>query len=257
MPKWDSAQYLKFEAERTQPSKDLANRLTIEAPKKILDIGCGPGNSTAVLARRYPGAHILGIDNSEEMIAQAQRDYPSLQFRLFDASGDLSPLGDDWDVVFSNACIQWLPKHTKLIPHMMALLRRGGQLAVQTPIQQSLPIHAIILQVAALPQWAAYFKDARHFHNLTPEEYFDILYDLSVDTQLWRTTYYHVMNHHSDILEWYRGTGLRPYLQALPTEERPLFEMEVLQRVVQAYPLRAGGKVLFEFPRLFFTAIAL
>lgn len=257
MAQWNSEQYLKFATQRTRPAADLAEHIAVQNPAKILDVGCGPGNSTAVLTQLYPNADILGIDNSEEMIEAARKAHPSLRFELFDASTDLAPLGSGYDVVFSNAAIQWIPNHSKLLPALVALLRRGGQLAVQTPVQQSQPIHKIIEEVAAQRQWAHLFSGTRHFYNLTAEEYFDVLYPLTTEVDLWQTTYLHVLQSHSDMLEWYRGTGLRPYLQALPTYQQPLFEMELLQRITAAYPLQAGGKVLFPFPRLFFVATAL
>jgi len=131
---WDSAAYLRFKAERTQPSIDLVKRIDLEQPRKLLDVGCGPGNSTQVLADAFPNAlRIIGIDSSPEMIEAAKDDHPDMEFRICDAL-NLPSLGEAWfDVVFSNACIQWVPDHPRLIRDMLALLRPGGMLAVQFP----------------------------------------------------------------------------------------------------------------------------
>jgi len=256
MPDWNSAQYLKFERERTQPAIDLANRIELENPRQIVDIGCGPGNSTAVLARRFPGVQILGIDNSPDMIGKARRDYPQLEFALCDAGRNLGGLDRDFDIVFSNACIQWIPEHRRLIPDMMGLLRPGGVLAVQAPDNFGEPVHKIIAEVTVSPEWASRFHSPRIFYNLAQGEYYDLLSELSADFSIWQTTYFHTMKSHSDILEWYRGTGLRPYLDILSPEDKPAFERDIHAELVRAYPTQKNGDIIFRFPRLFFTAVA-
>ena len=254
MAEWDSEQYLKFEAERTQPAVDLANRIELTAPERILDLGCGPGNSTGVLARRFPGAHILGVDNSENMIATAQRDYPELEFRLFDATGPLSELGGSFDVVYSNACIQWVPDHPRLIRDMLALLRPGGMLAVQVPMNYQEPIHRIIGELAASDEWRAELASARIFHTLSQEAYFDILAAEAGQFQMWQITYLHRMPSHEAIMDWYKGTGLRPYLSLLSGERAAAFEQAVREEVATRYPKQGNGEIIFRFPRFFFTA---
>lgn len=253
--KWNANQYLKFERERTQPSLDLISRIPLNAPKKIVDIGCGPGNSTQRLRERFPGAALTGIDASEEMIKNASARFPDMNFLLCDASKDLPSLEKDYDIVFSNACIQWVPDHPNLIKNMMALLKPGGVLAVQTPVNVEEPIHRIIAQTVAEEKWAPCFPRPRVFYNLSVGEYHDLLAGLTSRFSIWQITYYHVMQSHQDIMEWYRGTGLRPYLAALDQEKAQLFEAEVFQKVVSAYPVQSNGNILFPFPRLFFTAI--
>lgn len=256
MADWNSSLYLKFGAERTQPAVDLANRIGAESPEKIADIGCGPGNSTGVLARRFPGASVLGVDSSPEMIEAAKRAHPELSFRLCDAGRDLPELGEGtFDVVFSNACIQWIPNHPKLLRDMMGLLRPGGVLAVQTPMNDREPIHRIIGEVVRNGKWASRFPNPRIFYNLTQGEYFDLLSDLSSDFTLWQTTYFHRLKSRRDIMEWYRGTGLRPYLSALPEEDRPDFERDIFDRLAGAYPEQKNGEIIFRFPRFFFLAV--
>ena len=143
--------------------------------------------------------------------------------------------------------------HGKLLPRLAALLKPGGALAVQVPLQQRLPIHHILGEVAALPAFASY-DPQRSYNTLSPGEYYDLLSKMGGDCDIWQTAYYHVLNGHQDILEWYRGSGLRPYLDALPEELRAPFERAVMERVQKAYPLKPDGKVLFDFHRLFFVA---
>jgi trans-aconitate 2-methyltransferase len=252
---WNSDLYLKFGKERTQPAIDLVNRINVAAPQRIVDIGCGPGNSTRVLAERFKGARVLGIDSSPNMIEAAKNLNPGLEFSLCDAGRDLKSLGSGFDIVFSNACIQWIPDHPKLLKDMMELLRAGGVLAVQIPNQFEQPIHNIICETAAREKWAEKLGVARPFYNLKQSEYFDVLSGISSDFEIWETTYYHRLKSHEDIIEWYRGTGLKPYLDRLSDEDKADFERDVLYSVRQQYPVQRNGEVIFRFPRLFFTAI--
>lgn len=248
MPDWDSAQYLKFKRERTQPSIDLINRIDLEAPADIIDIGCGPGNSTERLKRRYPNARITGADNSPDMIATAISEYPEMEFIICDASKELSDIGRKFDIVFSNACIQWIPDHEALIPMMMELLKPGGVLAVQVPVNYNEPIHKI-------KRWSKKIPVRRIFYNLTPPDYFDIISRCTDDFNMWETIYCHRMKSHEDIMDWYRGAGLRPYLGVLSANDGAEFESDILNELKEAYPIRENGEIIFRFPRLFFTAV--
>ncbi len=257
MSDWNSKQYLKFEKQRTQPSIDLANRIAVESPRRLIDIGCGPGNSTKALANRFPGCEVLGIDSSPSMIETAREKYPEFSFQLCDASSELSGLPGNYDIVFSNACIQWIPDHEPLLHNMFALLAPGGVMAVQLPINQQEPVHRAIRSLAASPEWKAYFPNPRSPYSLAPGEYYDILADLTDDFDIWQITYFHTMKSHYDIIEWFRGTGLRPYLDALPSDkERAVLEQELLDELVKAYPVQKNGDIILRFPRLFFTAKA-
>lgn len=222
--------------------------------EKIIDIGCGPGNSTAVLKQFFPSSYILGIDNSQNMIEKATSDHPDLNFSCLDASKDLWKLPDQYDIVFSNACIQWIPNHKKLLKDMFGLLRKGGILAVQIPINYQEPIHQIINEIVKSPQWSQKFDRPRIFYNLTPNEYHDVLSELSHDFTMWETTYYHRLPSYESIMEWYKGTGLRPYLEVLNELDQTAFEAEIFTMVKQRYSLQANGEIIFKFPRLFFTA---
>ncbi|MFL0198621.1 methyltransferase domain-containing protein [Clostridium sp. WILCCON 0269] len=256
MADWNSAQYLMFRNERTQPSIDLVNRIYNDEPKKIIDIGCGPGNSTQVLAQRFPNAYVLGIDNSQNMIEKAKIDYPDLDFKICDAGKDLSILDNDFDVVFSNACIQWIPNHNQLLKNMIGLLKPNGILAVQTPMNYQEPIHKIIEEVSTNEKWKSEFTNPRIFYNLTQSEYFDLLSEISSEFSMWETIYCHKLKSHKDIMEWYRGTGLRPYLDVLSDEKKKDFEQDVFNRVIKEYPIQKNGNVIFRFPRFFFIAIS-
>ncbi len=169
MSNWNSSQYLKFKKERTQPSIDLCRRIEFKNPKRIIDIGCGPGNSTAVLSEHFKDSYILGADNSPNMLEKAKTDYPYLDFKLFDAgSDDYSGIGK-FDVVFSNACIQWIPEHKKLLKRFMSLLNDGGEIAVQTPMNYTQPIHMIIEEISRRSDWRNKFAEPRVFHTLARE----------------------------------------------------------------------------------------
>ncbi len=256
MADWDSAQYLKFERERTQPAIDLAARIGIAAPQTVLDLGCGPGNSTQVLRERFPHADILGVDSSPGMIEQAKRDYPTLAFQLFDANDPMENLGKKWDVIFSNACIQWVPDHAALLPRLLAALNLGGELAVQIPLQEKAPMHRVIQELSASPEWAGCFPSPRVFSCLHEEEYCALLDRNAAEFSMWQTDYFHILPSHQAILEWYRGTGLRPYLNALNEIDKARFESALLDRAREIFPVLENGSVLFKFSRLFFLAQA-
>lgn len=251
---WKSEQYLKFASERTQPALDLAARINVSEPKKIIDIGCGPGNSTRVLKNKFPQAEVLGVDFSPNMVERAAKDNPDLRFEIFDASKDFGKISEKYDVVFSNACIQWVPNHSELIKNMMNILADGGMLAVQLPLNFREPIHRIIAETAAEDKWKNKFANPRIFYTLTVEEYFDILGENTTDFEIWQTVYMHRMPSHQSIIEWYRGTGLKPYLDALDAADSAEFEKEIYDKIEQEYPVRKNSEIIFNFPRLFFTA---
>lgn len=254
MVDWNSEQYLMFENERTQPAIDLANRINIDNPKKIIDIGCGPGNSTQVLACKFPNAYILGVDNSPNMIETAKRNYPNLDFKICDVSKELSIFENNFDVVFSNACIQWIPNHNQILKNLIGLLKPNGILAVQIPINYKEPIHKIIEDISTNGKWKSEFNNHRNFYNKTQSEYFDLLSEISSEFSMWETTYCHKLKSHQEIIEWYRGTGLRPYLDVISDEKKKAFEQDIFNRVITEYPIQKNGNIIFRFPRFFFIA---
>jgi len=252
---WDSGQYLKFEKERTQPAVDLARKIQVKAPKKIVDIGCGPGNSTAVLREQFPDSYLLGVDNSPQMVASAKEKYPDLDFSICDISQDLCEMDTDFDIVFSNACIQWVPDHPKVIKSLMGLLKKGGVLAIQIPVTFDEPIHQSLAEISTNEKWGASFHNPRNFYTLQEGEYYDVLSSLTPDFSIWKTIYFHKMQSHQGMIEWYRGTGLRPYLSALPDDKKADFEKDIYEELVRKYPVQENGDIIFRFPRLFFTAV--
>lgn len=254
MSDWSSKQYLKFESERTQAATDLVKRIELMNPKKIIDIGCGPGNSTMALAEHFSDADIIGVDSSPNMISAAKLKYPNLKFDLCDVSKDVDKLEKNVDVVFSNACIQWISNHPKLLADLMTLLKPNGILAVQIPVNYEEPIHKIIEETAFSKEWIDKIETPRERNNLTESEYFDVLSNISKDFQIWKTTYFHRLKSHEDIMEWYRGTGLRPYLQQLNDKDKKIFEEQILNKVISGYPVQKNGEIIFRFPRLFFVA---
>lgn len=254
MGDWNSDQYLMFKNERTQPAIDLVNRITVKKPKKIIDIGCGPGNSTKVLKDRFPNAYILGVDSSPNMIEKAKETQENIEFTICDIEKDIATLPNDFDIVFSNACIQWISNHHKLLKNLMGLLKKDGILAIQMPMNYEEPIHRLIGEVTTNNKWKSKFNDPRFFYPLKQDEYFDLLDEISTDFSVWETIYYHKLESHEAIMEWYRGTGLRPYLNVLSNKNRVEFENDVLNRVKDAYPFQKGSSIIFRFPRLFFIA---
>lgn len=251
---WDPRQYMKFGTERTQPSIDLVQRIALEAPQTVIDIGCGPGNSTQVLRRRWPGARIVGVDNSEQMIDEARATYPQGIWALGDAA-TLDP-AEQYDLVFSNATLQWVPDHARLVPRLFALVAAGGALAVQVPANHDSPLHQALLAVADSEPWRSYTAGCRgliEYHEAG--FYYDLLRRTSGKLDLWETTYYHEMESHRGLIEWYKGTGMRPYLQSLPDDAmRTVFEEAVLCGCQAGYPVQANGRVLYPFRRIFFVA---
>ena len=250
---WDSKQYLKFAAERTQPAIDLANRITKNAPARVLDLGCGPGNSTAVLKKYFPAAELLGVDNSPVMIEQAKQDYPDLSFRLFDANDSFHRLGQ-WDVIFSNACLHWVPDHQTLLVKLLDALTDHGELAVQIPLQSKALFHTLLRQIITSEQWGSFFQNNCNFHILDELEYCELLQTYAEDFSMWESDYFHILESPQAVLQWYQGSGLRPYLKALPPEKHPDFEQEILSGIESLFPRLHDGSVVFQFPRLFFIA---
>lgn len=254
---WNSDTYLRFQQERTQPSKDLAAAIKLSSPKRIIDIGCGPGNSTAVLKEKYPNAEVIGVDNSENMLQKARDSHHDISFVYHDVSKGFDSLkekAEGFDVVFSNACIQWVPDHKKLIPNMLSLLKKGGIMAVQVPLTERQPMHKALNEIAKKGKWQGRFPDLGSYHTLSPEEYYDILSQNSAYFRMWETTYYHRLSGIEGVVDWYRGSALRPYLERLDAAEQKEFETQLLEMIKDSYHVQQNGEIIFRFPRLFITA---
>jgi trans-aconitate 2-methyltransferase len=249
---WDPDVYLKFATERTRPAIELLARVPVRAPSRVIDLGCGPGNSTALLAARWPDAELEGLESSPDMLAKARTS----GIRATWTQGDVQSWAPDtqYDVVFSNAVLQWMPDHRALLPRLMGDVAQGGVLAFQVPRNFDAPSHALMREVANAGPWAEKLAGARQRHVLSPEEYFDILAPLSSSVDIWETTYLQVLEGDDPVLAWVSGTGLRPFVQPLDEEERQSFIAQYRARLQQAYPRRADGKTLFPFQRLFAVA---
>lgn len=246
MTDWNPALYARFEAQRNRPARELLEHVALAAPRTILDVGCGPGNSTEILVARYPNARVIGIDTSPAMIAAATARVPTAQFVLADAA---TYDARDFDLVFSNATLQWIPDHARLIPHLVAMVAPGGALAVQMPDNLAEPSHAVLVPLVAKFEIA---PDLRHGRLLSPERYYDLLSPHGT-TDVWTTIYRHPMPDPEAIVEWVRATGLRPVLDALPPERHGEFLAAYEREIDRSYPARADGTRLLAYPRLFFT----
>ena len=252
MNDWNSNQYTKFENERTQPSVDLIRRINT-SPKTILDIGCGPGNSTNKLSMFFPNSDILGIDSSDNMLNKASETYPNLKFKKCCIPDELE-LIDNYDLIFSNACLHWIPDHKKLFPKLMAKLNYGGALAVQMPLTKDAVFYKLLNKLVATDKWKK-LSVIHNFYNLSPNKTYDILSAISNKVTMWETTYFHIVSSHSAVIEWYKGSGLRPYLEMLTPAEEQEFIKELLNLIESCYPVQSDSSVILKMPRLFFTAV--
>jgi trans-aconitate 2-methyltransferase len=250
---WDATQYLRFGGERARPFSDLLARVGPDKPGFVIDMGCGPGNLTAWLAERWPSASVLGVDSSPEMIEAArEHDAPGLSFMRDDVrywKPQAMP-----DVIVSNAVLQWVPEHRELLAEWAGWLCAGGWLGIQVPGNFEQPSHAIMRELAGSPRWSALLRDV----NLTrqsadPADYAELLARAGCEVDAWETTYLHILHGDNPVLEWIKGTGLRPVLDVLDDEQAADFLAEYGERLRVAYPPRPFGTV-FPFRRVFAVA---
>jgi trans-aconitate 2-methyltransferase len=250
---WSPLTYLQFNDERTRAARDLLAQVPLGSARKVVDVGCGPGNSTALLLARFPDAEILGIDSSPAMIAEARRSVPNARFLEADARAWLPT--PDTDLVFANAIYQWIPDHLSLFPRLLACLKPGAVVAVQMPDNVMEPTHQLMREVADDGPWAERLSGVARPTLQPVGAFFDALWPASSRLDLWHTIYNHVLDGPDAIVDWVRGTGLRPFIDPLPPDERAEFLSRYRRRVAEAYPPHAGGKVLLRFPRLFIVAV--
>jgi trans-aconitate 2-methyltransferase len=252
---WSARQYLKFEDERTRPPRDLLAQVPLSAPRRVIDLGCGPGNSTELLIERYPQAEVIGLDSSPDMLRQARERLPGCRFLEADLA-HWRPQGSV-DLLFANAVLQWVPDHPAVLRRLLADLPQGGVLAVQMPDNTQEPALALMVEVAERGPWAAALASAAAARDdlPPPAAYYDLLKPLCARLDIWHTVYNHVLAGPDAIVEWFRGSGLRPFLAPLDEDMRKDFVAAYRARVAQAYPPRFDGKALLRFPRLFIVAV--
>ncbi|HEY8949752.1 MAG TPA: trans-aconitate 2-methyltransferase [Rhizomicrobium sp.] len=249
---WNPSVYLAFADERTRPAADLLARVPNDSPKRVADLGCGPGNSTDLLVKRWPDAQVDGIDSSPQMIETAKKSGVNAAFALADIAAWTPDAA--YEVVFSNATYQWLPDHRALLPRLMNFVAKGGVFAFQVPNNQYSPSHTLMRDVAAQGPWAEKLANVRGIFVEKAQTYFDILAPHAKSVDIWTTEYLHVLDGENAVFKWVSGTGLRPFLDALNEDERARFVTEYKARLNVAYPRRADGKTLFPFSRLFAVA---
>jgi len=254
MADWNPQLYTRFEDERTRPARDLLMAVPLGDARRVFDLGCGPGNSTELLAARYPGARLTGVDSSRAMLESARERLPQAEF----VGGDLR----DWappeaaDLLFSNAVFQWVPDHAAVLARLAQTLAPGGVLAVQMPDNLGEPSHVAMREAAVDGPWKNKLEGALGARQVLPPpgEYYDLLRPLCARVDVWRTAYQHPLAGLPAIVEWLKSTGLRPFLEPLDEDEREAFLGNYRSRLAFHYPARVDGTVLLAFPRLFIVA---
>jgi trans-aconitate 2-methyltransferase len=255
MADWNANQYLKFEDERTRPPRDLIAQIPHQHPKRVIDLGCGPGNSTELLVAHYPDAEVIGLDSSPNMLAQARARLPGCAFIEADLVSWTPPPGTD--LLFANASFQWLPDHPAAMRRLLQVLEPDGVLAVQMPDNTDEPALALMSRVAGSGPWAGNraLASAAREPLPRPETYYDLLKPLCAQLDVWHIVYNHVMADHAAIVEWFKGSALRPYLEALEPALRADFLAAYIEEIKQHYGARHDGRVLLPFPRVFILAV--
>jgi trans-aconitate 2-methyltransferase len=254
MTLWDPGQYLKYGDERLRPGFDLLARIGELPAGDLWDLGCGTGAHLRAIAARWPGRRAVGVDSSAEMLAKAAAA-GGLEWR----EGKVETWRPETPaaLVFSNAMLHWVDDHAAVFPRLLAALTSGGVLAVQMPRSYEQPSHVLMRETAATGPWATRLAPLlRPEPAAPPTFYYDVLAPLARELDIWETEYQHVLHGERPVLEWVRGTALRPLLEALAPEERTAFEASYQARLARAYPRRADGATLFPFRRIFIVARA-
>lgn len=250
---WNPATYLAFADQRTRPAFELAARIAVAEPKVVVDLGCGPGNSTAILAQRWPDARLIGVDNSPEMLATARKSNLKADWHLADiaAWSSASPVS----VIFSNAAYQWIDDHAAIFPRLMSSLEQNGVFAIQMPRNFDAPSHVLLRETAATGSWSS--KVARFNRTApvaSPEAYYAMLAPHAATLDIWETEYLQALEGEHAVFNWVSGTALVPYREALAADDRKEFLNAYRDRLARAYPRGSNGKTLFPFKRIFIVA---
>lgn len=255
MPSWDPDVYERYKAYRDRPALDLLLQIPGDVkPRVIWDLGCGTGEQAALLARRHAGAQVFGLDSSPDMLAAARRRAEPVTW----IQGDIKAFAPDQpaDLIFTNAALQWAEDHARLFPHLARQLTPGGVLACQMPLSFHQPWHVVLRELAATPDWQPRLGAIRGVIPVgTASDYFDWLSADCGEIDIWTTSYLHVLEGEDPVVDWMRGTSLRPYLDALPDPgEQAAFLGAYRARIAEVLPARADGLTLFPFPRIFIIA---
>jgi trans-aconitate 2-methyltransferase len=253
MPSWDPSQYLKFADHRLRPALDLLARVPQGEHRVIWDLGCGPGNITEIIHQRWPEARVTGLDNSPDMLKQA-RAIAGIEWAEGDVGTWKAPTPADF--VFSNAVLHWIDGHARLFPHLLQQVARGGVLAVQMPRNFQAPSHTLLYETAAQGPWAAKLVPLlRPSPVAPPETYYDWLMPHATHLDIWETEYLHVLQGENAVLEWTKGTAVRPLVDQIDPTQRGDFLAAYAEKLRKAYPRRADGMTLYPFRRLFMVAV--
>ncbi len=250
---WDSAQYLRYAGPRLRPGLDLLARLSVDRVETVLDLGCGPGNLTAVIAERWPDARVIGVDSSTDMLDRARTDHPSLEW----VEGDIAAWEptEPADVLYTNATLHWLDDHAILLPRLLGFLRPRGGLAIQMPNPDHQPSHVAILDVVEDGPWADRLRPLLRRGAVADAGWYrDLLAPLVSDVDIWETLYLHALEGENAVAEWIRGSALRPLLAELADDEADEFWRLYCERVAAAYPQSPDGRTLLTYRRLFVVA---
>jgi trans-aconitate 2-methyltransferase len=255
MEDWSARQYLKFEDERTRPPRDLLAQVPLQKPHLVVDLGCGPGNSTALLVERFPQSEVTGLDSSPDMLRKAHERLPQCQFIQTDI-GTWMPQPST-DLIFSNAVLQWLPDHRPIMQRLLEALPPGGVLAVQMPDNTREPALMFQREVGASGPWRDHpeIKAAARKDLPSPEAYYDLLKPVCSRIDIWHSVYNHVMPSPQAITEWFKGSSLQAFLSPLDAVGREQFLKAYTEKIIATYKPRFDGKVLLRFPRLFIVAM--
>jgi trans-aconitate 2-methyltransferase len=255
MASWSPSKYLKFEEERAAPARDLLAQVGLSDARRIVDIGCGPGNSTELLAARFPNAEILGFDSSPDMLTAARKRLPNAKFVEADVTSWVPE--EPVDLLYANAVFHWVPDHLSVLAQLFETLAPGGVLAVQLPDNLDEPSHYLMREVAEAGPWAARLANAEDaLDDILPSAaYYDRLQPMAARIDIWHTLYNHPLEGPGAIREFLASTGLRPFLAPLDADEQIAFLDDYEQRVAKAYPPLVDGRVLLCFPRLFVVAV--
>ena len=254
MQDWNPQLYSRYEDERTRPARELLARVPLTNPPFVVDLGCGPGNSTELLVARFPGARVAGMDNSNAMLETARKRLPGVVFEAADIKNwvpDVAP-----NLVYANAALQWVGDHETLIPRLFKLLAPGGVLAIQMPDNRAEPTHRNMRELAAEAPYKEPIGDVSKLRTelLSIGDYYNLLARDAAQVDVWHTIYQHPLDSAAAIVEWVSGTGLKPFIDPLSPELRAQYLAEYEKRIDAEYPVRTDGKRLFVFPRMFIVA---